>query len=359
MVMSYEKKQAGAHIEVETTMPGPGGTIEARNIGPHGPTGPMHTVDPDYMRAIGPHGAEGPLEPMPTGYARAIGPHGGQGPLIPLEGVPLWERGQFTYGAGPFAPGGPGGGMTIGPGFRTPGQAPGPMSCPQVSNGSLVCVQAPFSPRERELPDREEPPYTGKGEVAGRGWPPEIGPQEEQMMEVGCVATGRRCGGSVRAPAQYWCCPQPGGMPMPFIGTPFPTGFGGLGALSDWLSGYRALMLATGVAALGYLFWKKHGRLPGTKAYKVEFQEMIGGKPMFNVTATKDGHIFGWVNQDEATGLWGVGTDMADVNMEGFSSKDPRNTWPWPRRRRAFPTLRRHTATLGVPQLLRLASSPT
>jgi hypothetical protein len=131
------------------------------------------------------------------------------------------------------------------------------MSCPQVHNGSLVCVQAPYSPREAELPDREEAPYVGKGEVAGRGWPPEIGPQEEQMMEVGCVATGRRCGGSARAPAQYWCCPQPGGMPMPFIGSPFPTGFGGLGALSDWISGYRALMLATGVAALGYLFWKK------------------------------------------------------------------------------------------------------
>jgi hypothetical protein len=72
---------------VETATPGPGGTIEARNIGPHGPTGPDHVVDTNYMRAIGPHGAEGPLEPMPTEWARAIGPHGAQGPLIPLEGL--------------------------------------------------------------------------------------------------------------------------------------------------------------------------------------------------------------------------------------------------------------------------------
>jgi hypothetical protein len=83
--MSYESK--GAPVMVETTMPGPGGTIEARNIGPHGPTGPDHVVDTDYMRAIGPHGAQGPLRPMPMEWARAIGPGGGQGPLIPLEGL--------------------------------------------------------------------------------------------------------------------------------------------------------------------------------------------------------------------------------------------------------------------------------
>jgi hypothetical protein len=116
-------------------------------------------------------------------------------------------------------------------------------------------VQAPYSPREAELPDREEPPYTGKGEVAGRGWPPEIGPQEEQLMEVGCVATGRRCGGSARAPAQYWCCPQPGGMPMPFIGSPFPTGFGlgntGEGGAMKWA------LLASAGAVLGYFLLKR------------------------------------------------------------------------------------------------------
>jgi hypothetical protein len=133
----------------------------------------------------------------------------GPGEKPPMSGVPVWERGQFSYGAGPFAPGGPGGGMTIGP-----RQYGGPGSCPQVSGGNLVCVQ---------------PPMTEKGVETGRGWPPEIGPQEEQMMEVGCVATGRRCGGSPRAPAQYWCCPSAGGMPMPFIGTPFPTTSGGLG----------------------------------------------------------------------------------------------------------------------------------
>jgi hypothetical protein len=142
--------------------------------------------------------------------------------LAPEEGVSgmqVWERGQFTYGAGPFAPGGPGGGMTIGPSFTKPGQATGPGSCPQVSGGTLVCVQ---------------PPMTERGMETGRGWPPEIGPQEEQMMEVGCVATGRRCGGSARAPAQYWCCPSPGGMPMPFIGTPFPHGAGALGDMADF-----------------------------------------------------------------------------------------------------------------------------
>ncbi len=126
----------------------------------------------------------------------------------PLEGVQAYERGQFVYGAGPFAPGGSGGGMTIGP------RRPGPNSCSQVSGGNLVCVGAPM---------------TEKGLETGRGWPPEIGPQEEQMMEVGCVATGRRCGGSPRAPSQYWCCPSAGGMQMPFIGSPFPTTSGGLG----------------------------------------------------------------------------------------------------------------------------------
>jgi hypothetical protein len=46
-------------------------------------------------------------------------------------------------------------------------------------------------------------------------------------------------------------------MPMPFIGTPFPTGFGGLGALSDWLRGYRFFMIAAGLGVVGYLLWKK------------------------------------------------------------------------------------------------------
>jgi hypothetical protein len=166
-------------------------------------------------------------------YNRAIGTK-----LLPskqgVSGVPVWERGQFTYGAGPFAPGGPGGGMTIGPSYTQPGPATGPGSCPQVSGGRLVCVQAPM---------------TERGMETGRGWPPEIGPQEEQMMEVGCVATGRRCGGSARAPGQYWCCPSSGGMPMPFIGTPFPHGSGGLG--NNGSSGATTLRaLAIGVVGL-------------------------------------------------------------------------------------------------------------
>jgi hypothetical protein len=173
----------------------------------------------------------------------------------PLDGVQMYERGQFVYGAGPFAPGGPGGGMTIGPQFRTPGPAPGPMSCPQVSGGTLVCVQPPYSPREADLPDREEPPYTGKGVVAGRGWPPEIGPQEEQLMEVGCVATGRRCGGSARAPAQYWCCPSPGGMQMPFIGTPFPHGAGALGCLTEMRTQPVRSALLVGAGLLAAHWW--------------------------------------------------------------------------------------------------------
>lgn len=60
--MSYESK--GTPIEAETATPGPGDTVEARSIGPHGPTGPMHTVDVDYMQAIGPRGATGPLIPL-------------------------------------------------------------------------------------------------------------------------------------------------------------------------------------------------------------------------------------------------------------------------------------------------------
>jgi hypothetical protein len=180
----------------------------------------------------------------------------GPGEEPPLEGVQMYERGQFVYGAGPLAPGGPGGGMTIGPQFRTPGPASGPMSCPQVSGGTLVCVQPPYSPREGDLPDREEPPYTGKGVVAGRGWPPEIGPQEEQMMEVGCVATGRRCGGSSRAPAQYWCCPSPGGMQMPFIGTPFPHGAGALGCFTEMRARpvKSAALFAVGLLAAHWCF---------------------------------------------------------------------------------------------------------
>jgi hypothetical protein len=83
--MSYVSK--GTPIEVETATPGPGGLIEARDIGPHGPTGPMHPVDVDFMRRLGPHGPTGPLLDRPMEWARAIGPRGATGPLIPLEGI--------------------------------------------------------------------------------------------------------------------------------------------------------------------------------------------------------------------------------------------------------------------------------
>ena len=136
-------------------------------------------------------------------------------PKRPLGDVPVWERGQFVYGGGLYAPGGPGGGSTFGPMYTKPGQRPpGPGSCSQVSNGRSVCVGAP---------------YGEKGVETGRGWPPEIGPQEEGLMQQGCVATGKRCGGSARAPSQEWCCP---GDAM-FVGSPFPPVMAGLGSNGD------------------------------------------------------------------------------------------------------------------------------
>lgn len=200
--------------------------------------------------------------------------------LLPPEqgvsGVPIWERGQFSYGAGPFAPGGPGGGMTIGP--RGSG---GPGSCPQVGGGHLVCVQ---------------PPMTARGVETGRGWPPEIGPQEEQMMEVGCVATGRRCGGSPRAPAQYWCCPSAGGMPMPFIGTPFPTTSGGLGngESEAWVPNLAPVLVAVAAMIAGSWFLSSQLRrpMPNPRDYLLnqigdnEFEVIINNKVVGSVEKT-------------------------------------------------------------------------
>jgi len=128
-----------------------------------------------------------------------------------LGGVPIWKRGQFAYGANLYAPGGPGGGMTIGPMYTKPGQLPaGPGSCSQVTGGVRRCVGAP---------------YGEKGLETGRGWPPEVGPQEESLMSQGCVPTGRRCGGPARAPSQEWCCP--GGSMV--IGSPTPPTMAGMG----------------------------------------------------------------------------------------------------------------------------------
>lgn len=122
-----------------------------------------------------------------------------------LGDLPTWmQASPFTYGAGPYAPGGPGGGMMIGPG--KPGG-------PAMSKGRRkVCVQPPHGP---------------KGVERGRGWPPEIGPQEEALMEAGCIATNQRCGGDVRSPAQYWDCP--GDMMFPGSVVPHGGGFYGLG----------------------------------------------------------------------------------------------------------------------------------
>jgi hypothetical protein len=122
-----------------------------------------------------------------------------------MGGLPTWmQANPFTYGAGPYAPGGPGGGMMIGPG------KPGGPAMPQGRR--RVCVQPPHGP---------------EGVETGRGWPPEIGPQEESLMEAGCIATNQRCGGSVRAPAQYWDCPAD--MMFPGSAVPHGGGFYGLG----------------------------------------------------------------------------------------------------------------------------------
>ena len=131
-----------------------------------------------------------------------------------MGGLPTWmQANPFTYGAGPYAPGGPGGGMMIGPG--KPG---GPV---QPAGSRLVCVQPPHGPEGVEM---------------GRGWPPEIGPQEESMMDAGCTATGRQCGGHFRSPAQYWSCPSD--MSFPGVPVPHGGGFYGLGngesSSGDW-----------------------------------------------------------------------------------------------------------------------------
>lgn len=149
-----------------------------------------------------------------------------------LGDVPIWKRGQFVYGGGLYAPGGPGGGVTFGPTYTKPGQLPaGPGSCPEVSGGVKRCVGAP---------------YGEKGLQTGRGWPPEIGPQEELLMDQGCVATGRPCGGPARAQSQEWCCP--GGAMM--VGSPLAPTMAGLGNEngSGWI---LPLLLVAGGAFVG------------------------------------------------------------------------------------------------------------
>ena len=160
-----------------------------------------------------------------------------------LGGVPIWKRGQFAYGAGLYAPGGPGGGATFGPLYTKPGQRPaGPGSCSELPNGVARCVGAP---------------YGEKGLETGRGWPPEVGPQEEQLMYQGCVATGRQCGGPTRARSQVWCCPGDSLM----VGSPLPPTMAGVGDNDSQAGGTSLWMypvIGLGLAAfLGFevLHW--------------------------------------------------------------------------------------------------------
>lgn len=125
-----------------------------------------------------------------------------------MGGLPTsMQANPFMYGAGPYAPGGPGGGMIMGPGKPGAPGAPG-----QPAGRRTVCVQPPHGP---------------KGVERGRGWPPEIGPQEQSLMDAGCVATNRRCGGDVRSPAQAWDCPA--GMMFPGSVVPHGGSLYGLG----------------------------------------------------------------------------------------------------------------------------------
>jgi hypothetical protein len=151
-----------------------------------------------------------------------------------LAGVPVWERGQFVYGAGPYAPGGPTGGSMVGPMF--PG-APGGGGCSEVPGGRQVCVQPRHGPQGAELM---------------QPWPPEIGPEEDSLLDQGCRPTGRRCGGSPRAPAQAWCCPT--GM---MVGQMSPVGLAGIG---EFYQAYKQLILMAGFAVAGYLLFKRLGR---------------------------------------------------------------------------------------------------
>jgi len=115
-----------------------------------------------------------------------------------LSGIQAYERPGFMFGAGINAPGG----TTFGPAAAS--------QCSQVPGGVLRCVMPQLGPQ---------------GLQTERGWPPEIGPEEEALLDQGCRPTGRRCGGTPRAPAQYWCCP--GGPLATVVGVPVLTG--GLG----------------------------------------------------------------------------------------------------------------------------------
>jgi len=163
---------------------------------------------------------------------------------VGLGGLPVWMKASpFIYGAGPYAPGGPGGGMTLGPG--KPGY-PGPQG------KRRVCVYPPTGP---------------KGIVMGRGWPPEIGPQEEALMSAGCTATGIKCGGHYRAPAQYWDCPA--GISFPGSVVPHGGAFYGVGNGDDE-SGGTPWYIIPALVIVGGVFLAFEG---------VNLYGMITGKP--------------------------------------------------------------------------------
>lgn len=113
--------------------------------------------------------------------------------LIGMGDIPAYMRTGFVHGGGLYAPGP----TTFAPAPK--GQ------CSQVPGGILRCVM----------------PAMGPGGIQKeKSWPPEIGPEEEHLLDQGCRPTARRCGGTTSAPAQYWCCP--GGPMASIVGSPIP-----------------------------------------------------------------------------------------------------------------------------------------
>lgn len=83
-------------------------------------------------------------------------------------------------------------------------------------------------------------------------------------MEQGCVATSRRCGGSARAPSQYWCCPGD----ALFVGSITPPTMAGLGTNGQVDPTRIAFghMLPVGLLILGaFVALKIHDYVTGQK----------------------------------------------------------------------------------------------
>lgn len=151
-----------------------------------------------------------------------------------LSGVQMWERGQFVTGGSMFSPGG----VTVGPTYGPPTMGPAPGGCTEVPGGVVRCVQPPMT--ERGL---DTTPWQQR----------ELNAAERDLQDQGCVPTSRMCPGSPRAPSRAWCCPGgPTGL-APFIGSPYPHGFAGLGALEgrDWFR--LAVIGAVGIAGISLL----------------------------------------------------------------------------------------------------------